>query len=326
MHILSAELARDRPSTSIVHRPFAGVGGFRRVTDRAARIAVEAFPITLVSELAGAGLLPPSGAYIICDDHCAYIGESTKLARRLAEHATDPTKAFARDVFVISAGDRSPFDKNLILDLQFRLTNRALDAAMVTVMRGVNPVAVDLEEADRATHDRLFDDALRLLHDAGAWFLHAYRSPPPPAPQPTPARDEASDAEDDGPMTIGVTTTPLGAEEFEMRYDDVWARGYWHAGHFIVAAGSEVRLTTNGSCNQITRARRNELFGSGALAPIPGVETRQRLITAVAFPSTSIAAKCCCGAHTTPRWSPITRSRVMVLDRLRQAESEKTAL
>ena len=135
--------------------------------------------------------------------------------------------------------------------------------------------------------------------------------------QPAPA-EEVSDVNDAGPITIGVTTTPLGSAEYELTYDDVWARGYWAGDLFIVAAGSEVRATTNGSVNAVTRGRRDDLFRAGVLAPIPGVASRRRLIVAVAFPSAAIAAKIVCGAHTAGRWFPLTRSRVVMLGMLRQ--------
>lgn len=306
-------------STSIVHRPFGLVTGYRRVTDRASRVAVQAFPLTMLQQISAAGLLGTPGAYIIADDRAAYVGESVRPSRRLAEHATDPQKqGFARDVFVVAGSEGSPFDKALAMDMQFRITNRAVDADMISVTKGMNPAEVDLADADRSTNDRIFVDSLRLLHDAGCRFLHpADPSEVPFRTEPTPA-EEASDSVDAGPMTIGVTTTPLGAEEFELTYDDVWARGYWAGGHYVVAAGSEVRTTTNGSVNAVTRGRRDDLFRAGVLAAIPGVDARRRLVTAVAFPSAAIAAKVVCGAHTAGRWQALTRSRVVMLGTLRQ--------
>lgn len=304
-----------RPSTSIVHRPFPG---FRRVTDRASRVAVSAFPMVMSAQLSAMGMLPSAGAYILANDHVAYFGESVRLPRRLAEHSVDSAKAhFARDVFLISSSDSSAaYDKNLVMDLQFRLSKKAVDASLVTVSSGVGPMEIDLAEADRATHDVLFSDALRLLHDAGCWFLQ------PVAASETGMRDasgadDAGDSADAGPIIVGVSTTPLGSEEFELTYDGIWARGYWAEERFVVAAGSELRSHTNTSCNSITCERRDDLLRAGILERIPGLEDRRRLVVAVAFPSTSIAAKSLCGAHTTPRWIPIAKSRVVVLEGLR---------
>ena len=308
----------DRPSTTIVHRPLAGLGEYRRVSDRASRVSVLAFPFVMLQQLSAAGLIPSAGAYIFCDDRIAYFGESVRLPKRLSEHAADDLKCiFARDVYVITSSDGSSFDKNLMMDLQFRLTNRATAAALVAVSKGANPTEVELAAPDQSTHDQLFADTLRLLHDAGCWFLHPTEASFDASAKQD-STDEPTDTADEGPITIGISTTPLGSEEFELTYDDVWARGYWAQGHFLVAAGSEVRVTTNGSCNNLTRQRRDDLFSSGALAKIPGVEERRRLIAAVAFPSTNIAAKIICGAHTTPRWLPLPRSRVVVLEGLRK--------
>jgi hypothetical protein len=307
--------ASDTTSTTTLHRPFGGITGYRKVTDRASRVCVHAFPIGMVQQLSAAGLLSTHGAYALTDNLTGYIGESKRPGRRVAEHAADPLKKFARDVFVIAGCDGLPFDKAQVVDLQYRLTNLAVDAGMVTVMKGANPQESDLPEDERATQDRIFDDAQRLLYDAGCRIFHSncdgavaeHNEPePPPA-------DEATDIADAGPIQIGVTTTPLGAEEFELVYGAVWARGYWSGGHFIVAAGSEVRNQTNDSVNAITRSRRDELLNAGVLSRIPGIEDRRRLVAAVAFPSMSIAAKVVSGAHTTNRWMPLARSRALVL-------------
>jgi hypothetical protein len=263
--------------------------------------------------LTTAGLLTTPGSYLMTDHRTAYIGESRRPSRRLAKHAADPTKTFARDVFVVDGCDGAPFDKLIAVDLQFRLTRRALETDAVTVSKGLNPAEPDLTEADRSTHDRIFGDALRLLYDAGCRFFCPTEDTAFALKAEPFSTDDMTDIADAGPMEIGVTTTPLGAEQFELNYDDVWARGYWSAGHFIVAAGSEVRTQTNGSVNGVTRARRDELFRSGVLSSIPGVADRRRLIAAVAFPSISIAAKVICGAHTAGRWTPLTRSRAVVL-------------
>ena len=97
--------------TTIVHRPFGLVTGYRRVTDRASRVSVQAFPMSTLQHVSAAGLLSTAGTYIIADDCTAYVGESVRPARRLAEHAMDSMKlGFARDVFVVSG---IKFDKAL---------------------------------------------------------------------------------------------------------------------------------------------------------------------------------------------------------------------
>jgi hypothetical protein len=305
----------DATSTTILHRPLGGVVGYRKLTDRASRVCVHAFPIVMVQQLSAAGLLVTPGAYVLTGAVkgavIAYFGESKDPGRRGMEHAADPLKRFVSEVFVIAGCDGCPLDKRQIVDLQYRFTNLAVDAGLVTVLKGANPQALDLSEAERSTQDRIFEDAKRLLYDTGCRILHS-NSDSANVPEP-PLTDDAIDIADTGPMEIGVTTTPLGAEEFELVYGDVWARGYWSGGHFIVAAGSEVRTQTNGSVNAITRSRRDELFNAEVLSGIPGVDDRRRLVAAVAFPSMSIAAKVVCGAHTTNRWTPLARSRAVVL-------------
>lgn len=316
MHASECEAA----STSIIHRPFGLAADYRVVTDRSSSVSVHAFPPTLLQRLSAAGRLTTPGAYILTDLlTTAYIGESNRPARRLAEHVLDCHKrSFTREIYAVVANDGSAFDKPLALDLQFRLTRLAIDAGKVAVAKGSNPTEPQLSAADRSTHDRIFADARRLIHDAGC-HIFGSASTPIGASDDVAATISSGPDNDGGTMEIGVTTTPVGSEEFELRYDDVWARGYWADDHFIVAAGSEVREQTNGSCDALTRRRRDELFQAGVLARIPGIGSRRRLTAAVALPTISVAAKVICGTHTAARWMPLVASKVVVLARARQA-------
>jgi len=303
--------------TTIVHRPFGGLHGYRVVSDRASRAVVHAFPLTDLAAVAAAGLLRGGCAYVLLGGGQAYIGESGRPLRRLGEHATDPTKAFARDAFVVGGCDGAAFEKSLGLDFQFRLTQDAVEARQVAVVKGASPVRPDLPAADRSTHDRIYGDAVRLLHDAGCGIFTPVAAPhtdqgpvPPPAPETNPS--DVTDAADSGPMSIGVSSLPMDGESFELRYCQVWARGYRSGGRFVVAAGSEVRTATNGSVDPLTRRRREELFRAHVLAEIPGVVDRRRLMVAVAFATESIAAKIVCGAHSAPPWTPLP-ARAVVL-------------
>lgn len=293
----------DCPSSAVIHRPFGGVRGYRRISDRATRLVVHAFPMSELSKVAG--LLNTCGAYVLTDGKVAYVGESRRPGRRLSEHAADTAKGFTRECFVIGG-----CDKLLAVDLQYRLTRLAVEAAVVSVWKGVNPAAPDITDAERATHDRIAADALRLLHDAGCRLFHRVDDEPEAplesigAAQADLAPDEQSDPADCEPMAIGVSTIPLGSREYELRFGGLWARGYWAAERFVVSAGSEVRQTTNDSATALTRSRRDELFAAGVLAPISGVGDRRRLTVAISFPSTSIAAKILAGAHSAGKWVP----------------------
>ncbi|AND92928.1 GIY-YIG nuclease family protein [Bradyrhizobium diazoefficiens] len=304
----------DRPSTSLVHRPYGGICGYRLVSDRATRVVVHAFPMSDLSRVASAGLLGTPSAYVMSDGATAYFGESRKPSRRLSEHATDPAKAFARDVFVVGGCAGAAFDKLLIVDLQYRLTRLALEVGAVEVWKGANPPSPDLTDAERVTHDRIVSDALRLLRDAGCRIFdpaERLKAAPPRPEEVSP--EESADAADSGPMAIGVATTPAGSAEFELRYGGLWARGYRAGDKFVVASGSEVRTATNGSVCALTRSRRDQLFTAGVLSPIPGVQDRRRLAVAIEFASASIAAKVLAGAHTTGGWTPRDPSRTVWL-------------
>ncbi|MGY3510602.1 hypothetical protein [Bradyrhizobium lupini] len=306
------------PTSSIIHRPLGGLTGYRLVYDRACRAVVHAFPLSDLPAVAATGLLAGAGAYVLTDGATAYIGESSRPARRLADHAADPAKGFAREAFVVS-GEAGAFDKSIAVDFQYRLTNLAIATGAVALAKGVNPVEPALSPADRSTHDRIFDDALRLLHDAGCPVFHV---PPPAAaeagepspPAAGPSAEAAGDDRDGGPLTIDVSTVPLGAAEFGLRYLGLWARGYALGDRFVVAAGSEVRREPNESVDRLTKRRHDQLLGAGVLTAIPGVTDRLRLVVAVAFPTPSIAAKTCCGAHTPGRWLPLEPAKAVWLD------------
>ncbi|MCS3498271.1 hypothetical protein M2189_002771 [Bradyrhizobium japonicum] len=300
-------------TTTIIHRPFGELTGYRRVTDRASRVAVHAFPMSQLASVSAAGLLATPGCYVMTDGKVVYIGESRRPGRRLSEHAGDPDKAFAQNVYVI-AGHGDPFDKILGLDLQYKLTSLAVKTREVAVVKGLNPSEPDMSDDDRATHNRIATDALRLLFDAGCTNFRPTtgasddQAETPPASQESVAAEDGGDSADSGPMAIGVTT----GEEYELRYCGLWSRGYPSGGRFIVAAGSEVRAQTNGSVDDLTRKRRKELFRAGVLEEIPGAADRRRLTVAVAFATQSIAAKIVCGAHSAPRWAPLA-ARAVVL-------------
>jgi hypothetical protein len=112
-----ASPSNDCPSTAVIHRPFGGVLGYRRISDRASRAVVHAFPMHELPRLAAVGLLSTPGAYVMTDQRTAYIGESRRPSRRLSEHAADSTKDFARDIFVVGGCKGAAFDKLLAVDL-----------------------------------------------------------------------------------------------------------------------------------------------------------------------------------------------------------------
>ncbi|MCK1417612.1 GIY-YIG nuclease family protein [Bradyrhizobium sp. CW4] len=302
------------PTTTIVHRPFGQEMGYRRVTDRASRVAVHAFPMTELAAVSAAGVLATPGCYVMTDGKVVYIGESRRPERRLSDHASDRNKTFAQNVFVI-AGHGDPFDKILGLDLQYKLTSLAVKTRAVAVMKGLNPSEPDMSDDDRATHNRIATDALRLLFDAGCTIFQPTagisdeEAEAAPAFQERGAAADGGEAADSGPMAIGVPTI---GHEYELRYCGLWSRGYPSGGRFIVAPGSEVRAQTNGSVDDLTRRRRQELFRADVLEEIPGAADRRRLTVAVAFATQSIAAKVVCGAHSAPRWTPLA-ARAVVL-------------
>lgn len=307
--------------TSIIHRPAGGIAGVREVFDDASRLAVWSFPMANARDLLVAKS-SVTACYILAGHDTVYFGETNNLYRRLSEHLLDSTKAFAREVFVVTGLGDAPFDKTTAVFLQWALDHAAEKAGLVAVLKGVNPRLLDLPPWRRATLDRIVEDALRLLFDAGCRAFHSNcASLRPVLPNAEPAEPASPDiardtneADDNGQMEIGVVATPLGVPEFELAYGDLWSRGYQSGDGFVVTAGSEVRTLINASVNPILYTRRNDLTDAGVLAEIPGLSDRMRLTVSVWFPSSAIAAKVITGAHVASnKWTALRNPRPFVI-------------
>ena len=280
--------------TNTIYRPIGGIAGLREVHDNVSRLTVSAFPFAMVNDTALAHLAVP-GCYILANHEAAYLGEAVDVRRRLYQHAADPSKAFTREVYVISGHEKLWFDKTAAIYLQFRLTEMAEQAGLVEVIKGANPQMLELSDCERAPLDQYVEFSERLLFDAGCRVFHSnfasQRSKTMEAAFTIGPDDEA------GPIRIGVIATPQLGSELALDYCDLWAHGYPAQGGFVVMAGSELRTQVNSSVNPILHTRRAELVEAGALGAIPGVLNRQRLLVAVWLPSAAIAAKVLTGAH-----------------------------
>jgi predicted GIY-YIG superfamily endonuclease len=293
MTLFSTSTSVQPACTNNVHRPMGGIEGLREIHDDVGRLTVSAFPFVMVKDIALARAATPA-CYILADHANAYIGETGNLGRRLSDHAADPSKVFAREVYVISGYERAWFDKTAAIYLQYRLTEIAERAGLVEVIKGTNPQVLELPSHRRASLDHFVEHGERLLFDAGC---RVFRSNFASQRRTAVEAETAISPDETGPMQIGVIATPPLGSELELAYGDLWARGYPAQDGFVVMAGSEVRSVVNPSANPILRARRAELAAAQALVVIPGLQDRLRLRVAVWFPSAAIAAKVVTGAH-----------------------------
>lgn len=296
--------------TNTIYRPIGDIAGLREVDDNVSRLTVSAFPFAMVNDTALAHLAVP-GCYVLADHEAAYLGETRDVRRRLYQHAADPSKAFTREVYVISGHEKPWFDKTAAIYLQFRLTEMAEQAGLVEVIKGANPQMLELSDCERAPLDQYVEFGERLLFDAGCRVFHSnfagQRSKTMGAAI-TIGPDEA------GPIRIGVIATPPHGSELELDYCDLWARGYPAQGGFVVMAGSELRTQVNSSVNPILHTRRAELVEAGVLGAIPGVLNRQRLLVSVWLPSAAIAAKVLTGAHVnSSKWIQPRHPRAVLI-------------
>ena len=307
------------PCTSFVHRPDGGIAGVREVFDEASRIAVTAFPMTMVKNIAVARAAV-AACYILADHERVYIGETGNVGRRLSEHAADCSKSFAREAYVISGGGNASFDKTAALYLQHRLTHAAETAGLVQVQKERSATLVDLPAWRCAPLDRIVEDGKRVLYDAGCRAFDSSCESQRPIQKAVinsealTEHDGSVETIDTGQMEIGVVATPCGAAEFQLCYGDLWARGYAANEGFVVTAGSEVRTLINASVNPILHTRRASLEEANVLADIPGLLDRKRLLVSVWFPSMAVAAKVLTGAHVaSSKWAAVLDARPFVL-------------
>lgn len=303
--------------TTIIHRPGDGLIGIREVHEPFSTLQIHAFAFSAIADAARLTSLQTAGCYALANADAAYIGESANVAARLTDHAKDVKKQVATQVYVISSKDRS-VDKKRAEFCQKHLHDAAVAAGLVKLLNEIGPHTVDLPPTEALPLIRALHDVQRPLFDAGCRVFHACEPRRPATADASGARASGTaetDDEDTGAMEIGVSTIPPGVEEYELRYGELWARGYAHGDRFIVAAGSEVRDFCNGSVTDRIVQRRNALERLEALAKAEGATDRKRLIAAVAFPSAAIAAKTLCGAHVdSTKWRLLGHTPPLVLE------------
>ncbi|MBR0990738.1 hypothetical protein JQ580_08435 [Bradyrhizobium japonicum] len=317
MSFFRASASMMEATSTLIHRSGSDILGVREAIDDLTGLTVTAFPMTMVRDIIPARAMM-TAAYVLSgllsNRRRIYLGESSRIGRRLYDHSCDPSKGFAVEVFVITKCGLDPLDKTAALYLQAHLTRVAEDAGVITVQKGTGAQAIDPSLRHATTYFKMAKIAERLLFDAGCVAFQNH----PAAPNTLP--DDLSEplapiSEDDAaPIEIGVLTRNAGTEEYQLAYGDLWARGCYADAGFVVTAGSELRRETNPSVNPILHARREELLDAGVLADIPGLRDRQRLTVSVWFPSPSIAAKVVTGAHVASnKWVPITDPGPFVL-------------
>jgi len=292
---------------STILRHFPDSMAPREVIDRSQTLRVLAFPFGWTAELCATHDLRSAGTYILAGDGEVYIGETGDLASRLLAHAQDPDKAFATEVFVVSAFNDKLFDKDTAQHFELRLVQDAQAAGLVR-LRNQNTPPQPRRTAERlVTLNRMVHDAQRLLFDAGCRVFHSPDSAAIRARRKVELRLGSFD--DLEMMRVEFARIPAGAEEFELQYTNVWARGYQYEDVFVVLAGSEMRSGLNASTNRICLPRRERLIASGTVVKVAAAaDDLYRFTVSVGFRSAAVAAKIVCGAHVSAEhWKPLAR-------------------
>ena len=306
--------------TTVIDRPGNNVAGLRVLTQPFSTFVVHAFPFASIAEIVRLDALQRPGSYLCYDRQSAraYVGESGKVAKRLPDHLKDSRKQYATEVFVVTSTDDC-YQKPQAVFSQKYYYDAAEAAGLVTLTNEVRPQSANLQRREVGRLVRELSSLFLPLFDGGCRAFHDFGAPKPAISnvvrldRPAPERFE-TDEDDCGLILIGPTTVPLGVEECELKYMDLWARGYWYEGRFIVAAGSEVRNATNVLIPGIVKKRKS-LEARGVLGPIPGVTDRKRLLVPIVLRTDANAAKVCSGAHIdSGSWHPLARNLPLVID------------
>jgi hypothetical protein len=158
-------------SSTLVHRTNGDVAGVREAIDELTDLTVTAFPMTMVREIMPARAMM-TAAYVLAGFRRVYMGETTRIGRRLYDHSVDHSKSFATEAFVITKNGRDPLSKVAALYVQAHLTRAAEDAGLVRVQKGTGAQAIDPPLRHAAPYFQMATIAERLLFDAGCVAFH----------------------------------------------------------------------------------------------------------------------------------------------------------
>jgi predicted GIY-YIG superfamily endonuclease len=259
--------------TCKIYRPGGGIGGYREVHDKTSSTTVSCFPWWMAREVR---MQPVPACYILANHASVYIGETSDVRSRIASHIRDSDKNFAREAYVITgvgSEAKRHFNSTAAVYFQYHLTDLALQANLVDVIKGTGPQRPEPDEHEEASLRFLLQQSQSLLFDAGC---RAFKSNF--ASQRRSVSATADTAGPAGTMEIDVT------------------RG------FVVLPGSEVRANINQTAWDWIDEERNKLRAASALIAIPGLVDRERLQVAVQFDSASSAAKVVTGSRDAFRW------------------------
>jgi hypothetical protein len=309
--------------TTVIQRTENGVAGMRVLSEPFTTLAVYTFPFSAIAQAARLDALQQKpGTYLLCSTRAAkaYVGETGNLADRLRAHTADPTKQFATEVFIIASKDESIQKIHAEFGQRY-LYDAAEKAGLVTLVNDKRPHWVDLQSHEVGEFARKLSDVQRPLFDGGCRVFHD-SDPAMPSSAAAVETEEtihhapAQEEDDDCEMVMtGLTTVPLGVEESDLKYFDLWARGYTYKGRFIVAAGSEVFNDISPRVITGIVKKRNTLEARGLLAPIAGVSDRMRLMAPLDLCSKDNAANFCSGAMIdSSSWRPLARNTATVID------------
>ena len=287
---------------SSIYRAGERIDGVRRAESLTSSVVAYAAPTTDVAKLVEFGELEGKHlAYTLLSSQPSsaarlppYFGLSGNGERRLADQIRERPEydcvalVTSRDARVAATYAKfvEAFSVKFADDNNIQIANVA------------RPKLPDLSELERLDYEQLFWQGQRGLYDLNCFVL--YPSPP--------VADRPSTIKQSGARVgNGELRIPNDAEAFELNVNGVVARAIRvDEQHFYVLPGSEYRLKANKALHRKIIARRMRIENDRILAPIPGDDSRMRLLSLVNLGAPAKAAKVLTGSHLrSVKWKPV---------------------
>lgn len=291
-----AALTGLKPNTSIF-RASERIDGVRRAESLTSSVIAYAAPTTDIAQLVEFGQLEGKhAAYTLLSSTALppYFGRTGNGERRLADQVRD--RAEYQNVAVLISNDARTGEKFAKFFESFAI--KFADTNNIKIANIARPKLPDLSELELADYEYQFWQGQSRLYDLNSFVLF-----PPQSVTDQHSNVEPNNAHGgNGWLNIGNDS-----EAYEINVNGVWARAIKvDDDHFYVLPGSEFRIKANKGLHKTIVNRRKHIQKNLILAPIPGDESRLRLMSLVNLGAPAKAAKVLTGSHLLPSvWKPV---------------------
>ena len=282
-----------KPNTSIF-RASERIDGVRRAESLTSSVIAYAAPTTDIAQLIKFGQLEGKhAAYTLLSSTTLppYLGRTGNGERRLADQVRD--RPGYQNVAVLISNDERTSEKFAKFSESFGI--EFADKNNIKIANIARPELRDLTEQERSDYEYQFWQGQSRLYDLNSFVLY-------PAQSATGQNDTVAPNNANGGLNISND-----AEAYELNTNGIWARAIKvDDDHFYVLPGSQFRIKANKGLHRAIVKRRKGIQKTLSLAPIPGDESRVRLMSLVNLGAPAKAAKVLTGSHRLADvWKPV---------------------